>query len=59
VFYFGTRPAIIVSSLDLTRGVLGLRRTGIQGYAPDSARDLMANLVAHLSAESRPAPQNP
>lgn len=39
------RHAVIFSHDDLSLGVLGLRRWGINGYQPDSAKLLLTNIV--------------
>ncbi len=43
--YLGDRPAIILSPRDLSLGALGVRHYQVNGYHPDSARDLLANIL--------------
>lgn len=44
-YYQGDRPAVILSSEDVSLGLLNVRHWGILGYDHDSARRLMTNLV--------------
>ncbi|MAE65075.1 MAG: hypothetical protein CMJ18_12465 [Phycisphaeraceae bacterium] len=44
-FLIETRPAILVSHEDLSLGILGVLRTDVHGYRPESARRLMTNIV--------------
>ena len=44
-FRISGRPAVIVSHEDLSLGALGVRRWGIHGYEPQSARQLLTNFV--------------
>ncbi|MHC4996687.1 MAG: DUF4159 domain-containing protein, partial [Planctomycetota bacterium] len=39
------RPAVILSGDDVTAGLAGLEHWGIYGYAPQSARNLVANAI--------------
>ncbi|CAN0491390.1 unnamed protein product, partial [Laminaria digitata] len=39
------RPAVILSSRDLSVGAVGTRYFKVNGYAPDSARKLLGNVI--------------
>jgi hypothetical protein len=43
--YLDNRPAVLISAEDLTSGLAGLQHWGIVGYAPESARKIVANLI--------------
>lgn len=43
--YVGDRPAVILSPRDLSVGALGTRYFKVNGYAPESARKLLGNIV--------------
>lgn len=43
------RPGVIISAEDLSVGTLGVPRWGVHGYQPESARQLMSNLVLHAA----------
>jgi hypothetical protein len=43
------RPAILFSELDLTSGLLGTDTWGIDGYAPETSRQLATNLLLWLA----------
>ncbi|MBH05452.1 MAG: hypothetical protein CMJ20_03940 [Phycisphaeraceae bacterium] len=44
-YFLDRRPCVIVSHLDLSMGMLGLRQSRVKGYAPKSARGLVANII--------------
>lgn len=44
-FFHEGRPAVLLSSEDLSLGMLGVRRWGILGYETEYARQLMMNLA--------------
>ena len=46
------RPAVILSPLDLTGGLLGTESYTMHGYMPDSAYELLRNIVVQSSNES-------
>jgi hypothetical protein len=49
VIQVGGRPAVFFSPIDLTGALAGCRSYQVASYAPDSARRLLANLVARTS----------
>ena len=56
----GGRPGVIFSSLDLTAGLVGYPSLVVDGYHPDSAFEVMRNIILYASgkgagAASRPA----
>ncbi len=51
------RPAIVYSHDDLTAGLVGYYGHNLRGYAPDSAFEIMRNLL--LYAADRPKPRPP
>ncbi|MEM1028104.1 MAG: DUF4159 domain-containing protein [Planctomycetota bacterium] len=53
--FVGERPAVIISARDLSIGALGSRHYRVNGYAPDSARDLLSNLLL-WAEQTRSAP---
>ena len=53
--FVGERPAVIISARDLSVGALGSRHYRVNGYAPDSARDLLSNLLL-WAEQTRSAP---
>ena len=50
-FKQGQRPAIIVSHEDLSLGALGVRHRDINGYRPQSARQLLCNVLLYAAGE--------
>lgn len=44
-FSVGDRPAVLVSREDLSLGVLGMQRWGINGYQPEPARQVLGNIL--------------
>ncbi len=46
-FRIDDRPAILVSGEDLSLAALGVRHWNLHGYSPDSARQLLTNIVLH------------
>ena len=48
------RPAIIISHEDLSLGALGVRHRVINGYRPDSARNLLSNVLLYANMNHRP-----
>lgn len=58
-FHDAGRPTVIFSSEDLSLGMLGVRRWGILGYAPDYARRVMTNLALWCAHEKAPARVQP
>ncbi|MBB6428737.1 DUF4159 domain-containing protein [Algisphaera agarilytica] len=52
--FVGDRPAVLISPRDLSLGVLGSRHYRINGYASESARPLMTNIL--LWSETSPTP---
>ncbi len=50
------RPAILLSELDLTSGLLGTGTWGIDGYTPETSTQLLTNLLLWTHAQH--APQN-
>ncbi len=48
------RPSVIVSHEDLSLGMLGCRHWDINGYSPETARNLMTNLVIWVSEQAYP-----
>ena len=49
------RLAIIFSREDLTAGLLGYPCWGLSGYVPESAFELMRNIVLYASGRTLPA----
>ena len=45
------RPAVIFSEFDLTGAVAGIRDYRAVGYKPESARRIVANILAYVVAE--------
>lgn len=45
------RPGVIFSAFDLSAGIANTRNFKSLGYRPDSARDIVGNLLAYLSAD--------
>jgi hypothetical protein len=43
------RPAIIISAEDISVGCLGVPRWNINGYKPESARKLFANILFYAN----------
>ncbi len=50
-FKVDNRPGILLSRQDLTLGMMGIRQWGIDGYAPETARTLMQNLVLYAQQQ--------
>ncbi len=48
-FMIGNRPAVIVCRHDLSLGLLGVRHWGVAGYQRQTARELIAALVEHVT----------
>lgn len=44
-YHLDERPAVIISHEDLTLGMMGVRRWGILGYRPDTARRIASNVL--------------
>jgi len=59
----GDRLAIVFSPEDLTAALVGYPGYRIRGYDPDTAVDLMTNILCHLAdaatARTKPAPPTP
>lgn len=47
----GGRPGVIFSHEDLSLGALGVKRWGINGYQPESARELLVNIILAAKRE--------
>ncbi len=45
------QPAVIFSEFDLSAAIAGQTPYRVQGYKPDSARKIIANLVAYISVD--------
>lgn len=45
------RPAVVFSEFDLSAGIAQVRNFKSLGYRPDSARQIVGNLLAYLSAD--------
>lgn len=50
-FHVDGRPAVFVSHEDLSLGAIGLKRWGVNGYQPQSAKQLLTNVL--LVAQKR------
>ncbi len=55
----GERPGVIVSREDLTAGLVGYPSAAVDGYSPDSAVDLMRNLLLYAAPKPKPKPKPP
>ncbi len=55
-FYQNNRPAVVISRDDLTLGLLDVRHWGILGFTPESARQIMTNIVLFANTKSEPTP---
>ena len=49
------RPVIIFSADDLTAGLVGYPRWGLKGYDPETAFELMRNILLFASGQKIPA----
>jgi hypothetical protein len=47
----GKRPAVIFSEFDLAGAMAGIENYRALGYKPDSARQVVGNLLAYLAAD--------
>ena len=45
----GGRPAILLSELDLTAGLVGYRSLTVDGYTPDSAFQIVRNIILYAN----------
>ncbi len=54
--YRNNRPAVVLSPVDLSGGLVGYYRHDLAGYAPESARAIVANLVDWANRTAIPAP---
>ena len=52
----GDRIAVFYSREDLSAGMVGEPVDGIVGYSPQSATDLLRNIVLYGAFAARPAP---
>jgi len=48
----GRRPGVIYSNLDLTAGLVGYLSFTVDGYHPDSAFELMRNILIYSSKQA-------
>ena len=55
----GERLRVIVSREDLTAGLVGYASGAVDGYSPDSAVDLMRNLILYAAPKPKPKPKPP
>ena len=46
-----TRPAVVFSEFDLSAGIANTRNFRSLGYRPESARQIVGNLLAYLAAD--------
>lgn len=46
------RPTVILSTLDLTAGLLGLTAATLDGYAPETARRIVLGIVRHVAGNA-------
>jgi len=53
------RPAVIFSDLDITAGLVGFDNYSALGYAPDTAFELLRNMVLFSATSAPPAPEEP
>ena len=53
------RVALIFSPVDLTAGLVGYPCWGLKGYEPESAFELMRNIVLYAAGRGRPRPPDP
>jgi len=50
----GDRPAVLFSREDITTGLVGVEVYGCEGYAPESAFEIMRNIVLHAARGGSP-----
>jgi len=55
----GERPGVFLSREDLTAGLVGYPSAAVDGYSPDSAVDLMRNLILYAAPKPKPKPKPP